>query len=129
MAGAFSTPRPMPSRTVPMIGGALVIALALPIFLIAGWDLAGWALGAALWVGVQLVGIVLARLPIGPGKLAASSVVGIGMTFRAVAVMVVVIAVAASDASLGLAAALVYALAYTLELALSLADYFGAETA
>ncbi len=106
-----------------------MIALALPIFLLAGWDLAGWALGAVLWGGAQLVGIVLARLPIGAGKLAASSVVGIGMTFRAVAVMVVVIAVAASDASLGLAAALVYALAYTLELALSLAGYFGAETA
>jgi hypothetical protein len=129
MAGAFSTPRPMPPRAVPLIGGALVIVLALPIFLIAGWDLAGWALGAVLWGAAQLVGFVLARLSIGPGKLAASSVVGIGMTFRAVAVMVVVIAVAASDAGLGLAAALVYGLAYTLELALSLAGYFGTETA
>ncbi len=129
MAGAFTTPRPMPPRTLPLVAGALVLALALPVFLIADWRLAGWALGAALWAGAQVLGLVLARLPVGPGKLAASSVVGIGMTFRAVAVMVVVIAVAASDASLGLAAALVYALAYTLELALSLAGYFGAEPA
>ena len=47
------------------------------------------------------------------------------MTFRAVAVMVVIIAVAASDPRLAVAAAAVYGLAYTLELALSLATYFG----
>ncbi len=129
MAAAFSTPRPMPSRLVPMIAGGLVVALALPVFLLGGWRLEGWALGAVLWGGAQLLGLLLARLGIGAGKLAASSVVGIVMTFRAVAVMVVAIAVAASDASLGLSAALVYALAYTLELALSLAGYFGGEPA
>jgi len=42
-------------------------------------------------------------------------------------VMVVVIAVAATDARLGLAAAAVYGLGYTIELALSLATYFGGE--
>ncbi|MBI4172399.1 MAG: hypothetical protein HY511_06535 [Actinobacteria bacterium] len=55
--------------------------------------------------------------------------VGIGMTFRSVAVMVVVIAVAVSDARLGLTAALVYALAYTLELAVGLLLYFSGDTA
>jgi hypothetical protein len=54
-------------------------------------------------------------------------VVGIGMTFRAVAVGVVLIAVAASNGKLALAAGLLYALAYTLELSLSLASYFGGE--
>jgi hypothetical protein len=49
------------------------------------------------------------------------------MMARAVAVMLVVIALAASDARLALAAALVYACAYTLELAVSLASYFGSE--
>jgi hypothetical protein len=55
--------------------------------------------------------------------------VGIGMSFRAIAVMVVVIAVAASDPALGLAAGVLYALAYTLELAVSLVFYIGGETA
>jgi hypothetical protein len=126
---AFTTPRPMPSRLLPVLAGGVLVALMLPVFLLAGWRVEGWALGAVLWVGAQLLGLLLTRLGIGTGKLAASSVVGIGMTFRAVAVMVVAIAVAASDASLGLAAALVYGLAYTLELVLSLASYFGQEPA
>ena len=39
MAGAFTTPRPMPDQKLPFIAGAAVIALALPVFLAAGWDL------------------------------------------------------------------------------------------
>ena len=62
------------------------------------------------------------------GNLAGSGVVGFGMTFRAIAVMVVVIAVAATDAQLALAVTLLYALAYSLELAVSLALYFSGET-
>jgi hypothetical protein len=123
--GAFSTPRPVPGRLLPVAAGATVVVLALPVFALAGWRLAGWGLGAVLWLGAQGLALLLTRLRPGADNLAASGVLGIGMTFRAVAVMVVVIAVAASDAGLALAAALVYALAYTLELALSLAAYFG----
>jgi hypothetical protein len=65
---------------------------------------------------------------VGADKLAASGVVGIGMTLRSVAVGVVLVAVVASDARLGLSAALLYALAYTLELGVSLATYFGQES-
>lgn len=122
---AFATPRPKPRRLLPAIAGASVIALALPIFAVAAWPLRGWALGAVLWLGAQALGALLARLPLGADNLAASGVVGIGMMFRPVAVMVVAIAVAAQDAALGVAAALLYALAYTLELALSLVSYFG----
>lgn len=115
----------MPGRLLPVAAGATVVAVALPVFALAGWRLAGWALGAVLWVGAQALGLLLTRLRAGADNLAASGVVGIGMTFRAVAVMVVVIAVAASDARLALAAALVYGLAYTLELGVALASYFG----
>ena len=121
----FATPRPKPGRFVPALAGAAVIALALPVFLVAGWPLRGWALGAVLWLVSQALGALLARLPLGADNLAAAGVVGIGMMFRPVAVMVVAIAVAAQDASLGVAAALLYALAYTLELTLSLVTYFG----
>ena len=110
---------------LPALAGAAVIALALPVFALAGWPLAGWALAAVLWIAAQALGALLARLAPGAGSVAASGVRGIGMMFRAVAVMVVVIAVAASDAELGVAAGLLYALAYTLELALSLLAYFG----
>jgi hypothetical protein len=101
------------------------MALALPVFALAGWPLRGWALGAVLWIAAQALSLLLTRLRPGPDSLAASSVMGIGMSFRAIAVMVVVIAVAAADAELGLAAGLLYALTYTVELAVSLAFYFG----
>jgi hypothetical protein len=118
-ARVFSTPRPMPSRFLPALGGTLVIALALPIFLAAGWPLAGWGLAALLWLASQALTLVLTRLRSDESNLAASGVVGISMMFRAVAVGIVVIAVAASDAAIGVAAAVLYALAYTLELGLS----------
>ena len=125
--GVFATPRPVPNRIVPALAGAGGVALALPIFLVAGWPVGAWVLAAVLWIAAQVFGLLLTRLRLGADSLAASGVVGIGMTFRPVAVMVVVIAVAASDATLGLAAGLVYALAYTAELAVSLALYFGGE--
>ena len=125
MARVFETPRPMPSRLAPVLAGGSVIVLALPVFLVAGFPLAGWVLGATLWIAAQLLGLVLTRLRLGAGNLAHSGVVGIGMSFRAVAVMVVAIAVATVDARVGVAAALLYALAYTLELLVSLALYFG----
>jgi hypothetical protein len=114
----------MPQRTLPVAAAGVVVAVALPVFFAAGWRVQGWALGAVLWVGSQLLGWVLQRLQSGTGNLAAAGVVAFGMMFRAVAVMVVVFAVAVSDPWLGVAAALVYALAYTTELALSLLDYF-----
>ena len=117
-------PRPLPNRTAPILAGGAVIAFALPIFLLAGWPLAGWGLAAVLWTAAQAIALLLTRLKLGAGNLAASGVVGFGMTFRAVAVMIVVIAVAVSDARLGLSAALLYALAYTLELAVGLGSYF-----
>jgi hypothetical protein len=121
----FTTPRPVPNRLLPVLAGGTAVALALPVFLIAGWRIEGWLLGAVLWAGGQLLGLLLTRLRPGAANLAASGVLGIGMMFRAVAVMVVIIAVAASDEGLALAAALVYALAYSLELGVSLVTYFG----
>lgn len=128
-AGILTTPRAAPGRLAPAVAGGAVIALALPVFLVAGWRLAAWALAATLWIAAQALGVVLARLRLGMGNLASSGVVGIGMTFRSVAVMVVVIAVAVSDARLGLTAALLYTLAYTLELAVGLLAYFSGDTA
>ena len=125
-AGLLASPRPIPGRLLPASAGALVIAGSLPVFLIAGWRVSGWALGAVLWAASQLLGVLLARLGGAGSALAASGVHGFGMMFRAIAVMVVVIALAASDPRLALAAALVYGLAYTAELVLALASYFGA---
>ena len=123
----WSTPRPVPGRTIPIAAGAAVIALALPIFLAAGWPLAGWVLAAVLWVAGQALGLLLARLQPGTDNLAASGVVGIGRIARVAAVGVVLAIVASRDGETALAAALVYAFAYTIELALSLTAYFTSE--
>jgi hypothetical protein len=121
----FSTPRPVPARTLPMLGGALVIALALPVFLVAGWRVAGWAIAAVLWLAVHAVELLLTRLRARVSNLAASGVQAFGMFFKALGLLVVLVATAASDPKLALAAALTYALAYTFELGLSLLAYFG----
>ena len=126
MRAALLTPRPVPGRALPLAAAAFVLALALPVFLVVGWRLTGWALGAVLWVGSQAFNLLLARLRSGMGNLAGAGVAAFGMMFRAIAVMVVVVAVVLSDVELGVAAALVYALAYTAELGLSLVSYFGA---
>ena len=120
-----STPRPVPGRLLPLSAAGAVIALALPVFLIAGWPLAGWALGAVLWVGGELLGLLLARVRASSPGNAGAGVQGVGMMFRGIAVMVVLLAVVVSNTSVGVSAAIVYALAYTLELMLSLVTYFG----
>jgi hypothetical protein len=124
MRTTWTTPRPAPETTLPTIGGAIVVAVALPVFLLAGWRVSGWAIGAVLWVASQALGWLLTRLRTSTGNLAAAGVVAFVMLFRAVAVMVVVFAVAVSDPWLGVAAALTYALGYTAELGLSLVEYY-----
>lgn len=124
----FETPRPAPGRLLPGIAAAGLLVLALPVFVAADLPFGGWVLATVLWLASQGLSLLLARLGVGADKLAASGVVGIGMTLRSVAVGVVLIAVVASDARLGLSAALLYALAYTLELGVSLATYFGQES-
>jgi hypothetical protein len=121
----FATPRPAPGRLLPAAGGAIVVLLALPIFLLAGWDLAGWALGAVLWFGLEAIELVLTRLRERTANVAASAVLAFGLTFKAVAVLAVLFAAAATRPHLAVAAAIVYVLAYTFQLGLSLATYFG----
>ena len=80
-----------------------------------------------LWIAAQALAFLLTRLPLDAGNLAASGVRGIGMSFRAFIVGIPLVAVTVADSSIGVAAALLYALAYTLELAVSLITFFGAE--
>jgi hypothetical protein len=122
----FSTPRPVPGRLLPAAGGALVVALALPLFLIADWRLAGWALGAVLWVATFALDLLLERVKSRTGNLAASGVQAFGLFFKAVGLLVVLVAAAATAPDLAAAAAIVYVLAYTFQLGLSLFAYFGA---
>ena len=124
MTKTWTEPRRPPDTMLPAIAGTAVVFLALPVFLLQGWNVKGWGLGAFLWIASQAFGFLLHRLHARTDNLAAAGVTAFGMMFRAIAVMVVVFAAAVSDPWLGLAAALVYALGYTAELALSLISYY-----
>ncbi len=123
----FMTPRPVPGRLVPALAGSIVVALALPFFLAAGWPVSGWVLAATLWVAGQAFAWLLTRLPLDAGNLAAAGMRGIGTSFRAMAIGIPLVVVAVADERVGIAAALLYAFAFTVELAVSLVTYFGSE--
>lgn len=126
-AGLVSTPRPVPGRLAPAAAGGAVVALALPVFAVAGWPLAGWALAAVLWLAAQAFALLLTRLSAGADNLAAAGMRGIGTSARAILVGVPLVVATVSDERVGIAAAGVYALAFTVELAVALATYFAQE--
>lgn len=128
-ASILTTPRPVPGKLLPTAGALLVVGIALAVFLVAGWDLSAWALGAVLWAGIRAVSVLLARIRGQMTSLASSGMLAFELVFKTVAVLAVLVAAAASDPHLALGAALVYALAYTFELGLSLATYFGGSDA
>jgi hypothetical protein len=122
--GALLTPRPLPDRRMPVLLGGAVVALALPVFLLAGWDVRGWALGALLWAGSQLLGLLLNKVGIGEPTLRGSGIAAFGMMGRGIALVLILLAVAVANPTLALEGALVYAAAYSAELIMSLALYF-----
>jgi hypothetical protein len=121
----FSTPRPEPGHVLPALVGGFVLAAALPVFLVAGWEVAGWALAAVLFAAVHVLNLLFARVRPGTGNLAGSGVQAFGLFFKSIGLLVVLVAATVSNPALGVAAAVTYALAYTAELGLSLAVYFG----
>jgi hypothetical protein len=118
------SPRPLPERRLPVAAGGLVVAFALPVFLLAGWRIEGWILGVVLWLASQALGVLFDRVGIHEPNLRGSGVVAFGMMSRGILLMLAAIAVAVSDPRLAIAGALVYALAYSFELVLSLLLYF-----
>jgi hypothetical protein len=123
----FATPRPIPGRLIPALGGTAVVALALPVFLIAGWPIESWALAAGLWIVFLLIGLLLEHLPLGADSLASAGVVAVGRMLRAGGLVGILILVTVRDSDLGFPAAIVYALAFTVEFGLSMMAYFGEE--
>ena len=125
-AGVFSTPRPVPGRRTPVLAGAGVVVLSLPVFLVGGFALSGWALAAVLWAAAELLGLWLARIPTGADHLRMSGLVALAHSFRGIGVMIVLLAVTVANRDVGVAALAVYAIAYTLTLGVSLVEYFSA---
>jgi hypothetical protein len=112
-------PRPEPNHLLPALAGGIVLLIALPVFLVAGWPIGGWALATVLYVAVHALDLVVTRLGNGAKVF--------GVLFKALGLLVVLLATAASDKDLAISAVLTYALAYTAEFGLSLASYYGRE--
>ena len=127
-AAIFENPRPEPGHLVPALASALVIVLALPVFLVTDLPVGGWALAAVLWAAAHGIDALLRRARGDVGNVAASGVQAFGLFFKSIGVLVVLVAAVVADPHLAVAAAVTYGLAYTIELALSLVTYFGAET-
>jgi hypothetical protein len=119
------TPRPVPGKLAPALAALLVLGVALAIFLVAGWDVRGWALGAVLWAGLRGISLLLDHVRRDASPTAAGAFRAFELAFKALAALVVLLAIAVTDADLAVPAILVFALAYTAELGLSLATYFG----
>jgi len=118
---ALLQPRAEPGHLMPALAGGAVCLLALPLFLVAGWPLKGWALATVLYAVVHVLDYVLARSGAGNGGRV------FGVFFKSVGLLVVLIVAATSDKDVAVAAVLTYAAAYTCELGLSLATYYGKE--
>ncbi|HEU0303193.1 MAG TPA: hypothetical protein VFR32_01295 [Gaiellaceae bacterium] len=121
------TPRPVPRKLAPALAALLVLGVALAVFLIAGWDVRGWAIGAVLWAGLRSLSLLLEHVRKDASPAASSGLQAFELAFKALAALVVLVALAATEPDLALPAILVFALAYTAELGLSLATYFGSE--
>ena len=73
---------------MPALGGSLVLLLALPVFLVAGWPLEGWGLAAVLWVAVHAIDLFLARARSRADTLRGSGVQAFGLLFKLIAILV-----------------------------------------
>jgi hypothetical protein len=131
MLGAlFLTPRDEPGHVLPAAGGTVVLLLALPVYALLGWSIAGWGLATVLWLGLHGLDYVLARSrKPQPSGLGNAGVQAFGLFFKVIAILVVLFAALAANQNVALTAALTYGLAYTFELGLSLASYFGTTSA
>lgn len=124
-AAIFDNPRPEPGHLLPALGGGLVLLLALPVFIVAGLAIGGWALAAVIWIAVHAIDALLHRSRANTANLAAG-VQAFGLFFKSVGLLVVLVAAVVASPHLAVAAAVTYALAYTFELGLGLVTYFGA---
>ena len=107
--------------------GFVVAALALPVFLLAGWSLPGYALGVAIFAANRGAAILIDRLARGKTQVSAVGITGIGFISRGWLTFGVLFAVAQfGDRHVGVVAALSFLVYFTVDtLARSLAHVAG----
>ncbi len=97
--------------------GLLAAFLALPVVIIAGGSIAGWALGLGLWLGNWLVQLGMAKVSLGLAPTTAVGISGVSFIARAWLIAIILFIVAARfDRTAGLTAAGVFLAAFTFDL-------------
>lgn len=97
--------------------GFIVLALALPVVLLAGGTFNGWLLGAALFTFSWIVQILIGRVAEGLEPTMAVGLIGISSIGRAVFVVLLLFLFAGKvDRVMGLIGAGVFAAAFTFDL-------------
>ena len=100
----------------------LVLALALPLFLITGLPLLGWAVVAVAWIAQRWIIATAKQRALASGDRArVMRVVGLSMLIRLVLVTASVAAVGLADRDAGLPAAILAAVLFSCALVLQLA--------
>ena len=104
-------------------GDLVLLALALPAFIVAGWPLLGYAVAAGAWLaqrGIHLVATRRVKSSIASGdRRAALGIMGASTLGRVWLIAIAVLIVGLSDREAGLAAALLSVALFTL--------YFGSQ--
>jgi hypothetical protein len=104
-------------------GDLVLLALALPVFIVAGWPLLGYVVAAAAWLaqrGIHLIATRRVRSSMARGdRRAALGIMGATTLGRVWLIALAVLIVGLTDREAGLAAALLSAALFTL--------YFGSQ--
>lgn len=120
MTSAAATPaqlRATPIEFVLAILGFIALALALPFVLVLGGPLAGWGLGAALFVASWGAQRFIAKVSEGMDPTHAVGLTGISSIGRAIVTVMILFVVALKwNETIGLVAGGVFAAAFTFDL-------------
>jgi hypothetical protein len=114
---AYPLPRDGALPFAAAILGLIACAVALPVVLLVGGPLAGWALGTGLWVVNWMLAQMAIKFSLGASPAAGVGVAGGSIMFRAFFVVIAlwIVAVRISE-PIGLTAAVIFLAAFSFDL-------------
>jgi hypothetical protein len=96
---------------------AIVAALAVPVFLLAGWPLEGWFWATALWAVNRYLQSVIERRAVRMGALRGVGVLGASMLLRPWIGMLVLFLITKDDSTLVVSSVLLFLILVTIDIA------------
>lgn len=118
----------MPSDTTPTSvrvmrnADVLVLALALPLFAVAGWPILGWVTGAGVWAIQRVIsGLAVRKAEASDDPRTKVGLLAGSMIGRGWLVAGIILAVGLSNNDAGLSAAVLFLAVFTLQFTMTLA--------